>query len=235
MEHHHYHRSVEQKKKDKKIKSYALFFIILGLVALIPYLALEFFPFITSIQAHHKVNITTMCYTALRLLLVLIPVAIVLPSKVYRIGIEKVRLLGNLFALISLFFFCGMVADILSYNIFAGYVDTGEDPIMIKMLLGYTGVEGILFCFVQGAFYLLLSKKIKGHKKDIVLLLAGAYITYFALPLLMMLIKDVPFFTKEWYIWLGKNAYLWVSNVFVLVGLVIATSSRRVWSEIIWK
>lgn len=230
---HHYHRSIEQKMKDKKIKSRALLFLILGLVVLVPYLALEFFPFITSIYAHRKINISTMSYTALRLLLVLTPLVIVLPSKVYRI--EKVKLLGKFFAFVSFLYFCGMVADILSYNIFGGYVDTGDDPIMVKMLCGHIGVGGIIFCFVQAAFYLLLSKNIKGHKKDVVLLFAGTYITYFALPLLMMLITGVPFFTKEWYVWLGKNAYLWVSNVFVLVGLAIATGSRRVWSEIIWK
>ncbi|MBQ8636507.1 MAG: hypothetical protein IJ423_00740 [Clostridia bacterium] len=231
----HYHTSIDKKKEDKKIKSRALLFLILGLIALVPYLSLELFPFITSIYAHHKINISTMCYTALRLLLVITPVAITLPSKVYKTKIEKVNLLGKLFAVVSFFFFCGMVADIMSYNIFGGYVDTGKDPIMMKMLLGHIGVGGIIFCFVQGVFYLLLSKKIKGHKRDIVLLFAGTYITYFALPLLMMLITDVPFFTKEWYVWLGKNAYLWVSNVFVLVGLIIASSSRRLWSEIIWK
>ena len=235
MGHHHNHRDPEKEKKEKKLKYFATMFFVLGVVALIPYLASELLPFITSIQAHNKINISTICYTLLRTMLVATPVVITLPSKVYKTTIDKINLLGKVFAFVSFFFFCGMVADIMSYNIFGGYVDMGGDPIMIKMLCGYVGMGAIAFCFVQGVFYLLLSKKIKGHKKDVVLLFAGAYVTYLVLPFVLMAINDVPMFTKDWYTWFGKNVYLWLSNLFMLTGLIIATGSRRVWSELIWK
>ncbi|MEE0944343.1 MAG: hypothetical protein UIM24_02680 [Clostridia bacterium] len=234
MGHHHNHRDPEKDKKEKKLKLYALIFFGLGIVALIPYLALELFPFVTSIQAHHKINISTVCYTLLRLMLVVIPVVIILPSRVYRSKIEKTNLLGKVFALVSFFFFFGMVADIMSYNIFGGYADFGNDPVMIKMLCGYIGIGGIVFCFLQGVFYLLLSKKINGHKKDVVLLFAIAYLTYLVLPFVLMSINDIQLFTKDWYTWFGKNVFLWLSNMFVLVGLIIATGSRRMWGQLIW-
>ena len=231
----HHHRDPEKVKQEKTIKFFALLMIVFSILALVPYLALEFFPFTTSIYAHSKVNIATMCYTALRIMLVLIPIAVVLPSRAYKTLIDKINLLSKMFSLTSFFFFGGMVADIMSYNIFGGYIDTGKDPIMIKMLSGYVGAGGVFYCFVQGVFYLLLSKKIKGHKKDVVMLFAGAYITYILIPILLMLIVKVPFFTKDWYTWFNKNVYLWLSNAFLLIGLLISTKSRRVWSEIIWK
>lgn len=231
----HHHRDPEKIKKDKKIKFFALLMMVFSMIVLVPYLALEFFPFTTSIYAHSKVNISTMCYMALRIMLVLMPVAVVLPSRAYKNMTDKINLLGKMLTITSFFFFCGMVADIMSYNIFGGYIDTGRDPIMIKMLCGYVGAGGVFYCFVQGVFYLLLSKKIKGHKKDVVLLLAGAYITYILIPILLMLIVKVPFFTKDWYTWFNKNVYLWISNAFFLIGLLIATKSRYVWSEIVWK
>lgn len=235
MEHHHYHRDPEKKKREKRIRCCSMMFLILAIIILIPYLAIEFFPFITSIQAHHKINFSTMCYTFLRATFVLMPIVIVLPSKPYKDFIEKISLIEKMLALTSFFFFTGLVADIMSYNIFGGYIDVGEDPVMIKMLYGHIGITGIVMCFIEGFLYLLLSKKVKQHKKDVVILFATAYAVYLIAPFICQLINNVPFYTKDWYTWFNKNIYIWISNIFTVVGLAIATKSRRVWSEILWK
>lgn len=235
MEHHHYHENPEKKKRERRLKGFVYTFFILALLLLIPYLATEFLPFITSIRVHNKVNFSTMCYVFLRIILVLIPIALAMPSKPYRAHIEKINLLSKMFSLASFFFFCGLVADIMTYNIFGDYVDVGSDPIMIKMLFGCTDISGVAFCFIQGVLYLILSKKIKEHKKGVVIITALAYITYLVMPFTGMIIKNTTFFTRDWYTWFNKNVYLWAANLFVLAGLTTAAQSRRVWSEIIWK
>ncbi|MBS7297898.1 MAG: hypothetical protein KIG65_02315 [Eubacteriales bacterium] len=235
MEHHHYHGDTEKKKREKKIKYCSMTFLILAIIMLIPYLAMEFFPFITSIQAHKKINLSTMCYTFLRITLVLMPIVIAAPSKMYMQFIEKIKLIGKLLSLTSFFFFCGLVADIMSYNIFGGYIDVGEDPIMIKMLYGQVGITGIVLCFIEGVLYLLLSKIIKQHKKDVVILFAVTYAVNLIAPFVCLIINDVPFFTKDWYTWFNKNIFIWITNLLTVIGLAIATKSRRVWSEIVWR
>ncbi len=235
MEHHHRTRSPEKEARDRALKRWARILLIVSIVALIPYLASQLLPFMRSIEAHRKINLSSACYTVLRVMLVAMPIAVALPSKLYREYVEKVKLLSKILTVISFLFFAGMVADIMTYNVLGGYEDIGDDPIMIKMLWGGIGLEGIVFCFIQGVFYLLLSKNIKGHKKDVVLLLAGAYTAYILLPFAHMLIKGTEFFTEQWYVWFFKNVYLWISNAFLLAGLVVATRSRRVWSELIWK
>ena len=57
----HHHRDPEKVKKEKRIRFAALLMIVFSMIALVPYMALEFFPFTTSIYAHNKVNLTTMC------------------------------------------------------------------------------------------------------------------------------------------------------------------------------
>lgn len=235
MAHHHHSANPEKRKRERRLKAITYTFFFMALLMLIPYLATEFLPFITSIRAHGKVNFSTMCYTFLRIMLVLIPVVLTMPSKPYKAHIEKTNLLSKVFSLTSFLFFCGLVADILTYNIFGDYVDVGSDPIMIKMLFGCTDISGVAFCFVQGVFYLLLSKKIKEHKKDVVILTALAYITYIVMPFAGMIVNHTVFFTRDWYTWFNKNLWLWAANFFVLAGLISAAQSRRTWSEIIWK
>ncbi|MBQ7793448.1 MAG: hypothetical protein IJ366_02905 [Clostridia bacterium] len=233
--HHHHHHSIEKERKNKKIKRIVRVLFVVALVMLIPYLAIEFFPFVRSIFAHNKINMSTVCYTFLRIALLGIPIIITMPSKPYKKWIEKTDLLSKWFAVTSFLFFTGLVADIMSYNIFGGYEDLGEDPVMLKMLWGNIGINGLVFCFVQGLGYLFLWKKIKSHKKDVVLLFAATYALYLIMPFAFMIITHIPFGTDAWHIWFDKNIWFYISNVFFLAGLIVCATTRRAWSEIIWK
>lgn len=236
---HHHHKQTDPAQERKRFYSRlaAMIFFALAVVMLIPYIVTEFIPFIRAVtsQQHQKVNVSTICYIALRISMMLIPIAIAFPGMFYKEFVDKLSLVGKILGITSFLFFAGMVADVFAYNALGGYVDIGEDPIMLKMLWGETSLVSVAFCFVQGVLYLLLSKKLRDHKKNVVILFTLAFVLYIAMPIVRMLISGTEFFTPAWNVWFFKNIWFSLSNLFLLIGLIIASTSRWLWATVFWK
>ncbi len=233
--HHHHHRSPEQKQTDRIAIIIARTFFVLAFVALMPYFTIEFFPFLRAVSALDKVNVTTICYVLLRICMIGIPVIFILPSKLYKAKIGKISLFKRWFLATSFFFFAGIFVDIMTYNIFGGYTDIGRDPIMIKMLCGNIGLNGLVFCFCQGAGYYLLYKRMSGPKKGVVVAFTATSLCYMLMPIAYALISGRIIGTNAWDTWHSKNMWFFVSNIFMTAGLWTAAASRRTWSKLIWQ
>ena len=230
--HHHHHHSSEPEKKQLKhyLRIVILCLFAAAVLVMIPYIAHKFLPFIKSISFYHKINISSICYLALRVCLMAIPFVLAVPAVFYKEYIEKAAIISKLLSLTSFFFFTGMVADILTYNVLGGYVDDGSDPIMLKLLWNNTGLAGVGFCFIEGVIYLILSKKVKGHKKDIVILFALAFVLGAVMPLAYMM-RTGTLGGSGWSVWFSKNIYFFISQGLTLIGLIIAGTSRWLWSS----
>ncbi len=229
----HSHSSAQKQQSRKIMRICILGIFFLSILVMIPYIAHKLFPFITSILAYHKINVSSICYTLLRFCMLLLPLFLIAPAFLYREHIEKPNLIGKLLSVTSFLFFFGMIADIFSYNILNNYVDTGDDPIMLKLLWNNIDLPGVIFCFIQGALYLILSKSLRGHKKNIVILFAVTFLAGIIMPISYMAIKGT-LFTGYWDTWFSKNIYFYISQLLMLIGLILAASSRYMWSLIFW-
>lgn len=239
-QHHSHHHHTEEKEKKRGLSFYlwiaALCMFALSLLVMVFYTAHKFIPFVRSVLYYHKLNTSTLSYIALRLLMVALPAALLFPSKFYyrkENRFDKPKLLSIILNLTALFYFIGMVADIVTYNVLGGYVDDGTDPIMLKLLWNNTGLRAVGFCMVQGIMYLIISKKIRTHKKTVFWLL----FTTFALSAVMPIAENYfsnNMFSPAWYTWFYKNIYFYVSELLMLVGFGISMSKRSVWSRAIW-
>ncbi len=234
---HHRERTPEEKGRDLTLEIISKGLIALAVILWIPYLAIEFIPFIRSAMEYEKINLSTMSYSALRVMLVLVPIIMIVPEKLYFkvMNLKKIKLLSRWFIGIAFFFFTGVVVDIMSYNVFGGYQDFGEDPIYIKMLWGSVSLWGITFCVLQCICYLVLWRKINGHKKQAVIAFAVTYALYMILPILSGVLTGADFTVNPWNIWLSKNIWFFLTNALVLAGLIVSAQSRRVWSSLIWR
>ncbi len=233
----HRSRTPEEKRRDTVLEVVSKGLVIIAVLIWIPYLTVQFIPFLRSCFAHNKINLTTMCYSALRVLLMLVPIVIITPEKFYTeyISLRKIKILSKLFGCLAFLFFMCLVVDIISYNVFGTYEDKGLDPIALKMLWGNLGINGMVFCTIQSIYYLILWKKINGHKKDIVTSFAVVYALYMLLPIATGLILRVDFTAGAWSVWFDKNIWFFISNAFLLAGLVVAAQSRRAWSRLLWQ
>lgn len=163
----------------------------------------------------------------------LLPVVLFVPSLAYNDYMDKPKMIAKILSLVSFFYYAGMVADIITYNVVGGYVDDGSDPILLKLLWNNIGMMGILFCFIQGTLYLILSKMLRGHKKTVVIMFAVTFIVGAVMPLAYDLYRGV-IFTESWYTWFYKNIYFYISQAILLIALIIAASSRWLWSSAFW-
>ncbi len=235
--HHHHHRSIEEQRREKALKIFARILFMAAVLTFVPYLAIEFFPFLKSVYVHHKINMTTMSYILLRIALMGIPMIVAAPEKLYQelISLKKIDLLSRWFAVTSFLFFTGLVVDIMSYNIFGGYEDLGDDPIMIKMLWGDIGLNGLIFCFLQGTGYFILWKKIKKHKKTVVITFAVTYALYMLCPIIYGIFENDLLYSQGRQTWFFKNIWFFISNALLVSGIAVAALKRRIWGELIWK
>lgn len=238
-EHHHNHnrRSPKEIKKEKILKNTARLLLISAVLVLIPYLVIELYPFLKLIYVNRQINMTTICYTLLRGALLGIPILVVTPESFYKkyVPFSKIDLLSKWFALTSLLYFTGLVADIISYNVFGGYEDLGNDPVLIKMLWGNIGINGLLFCALQCAGYLVLWKIIKKHKKDVVIAFATVYALYLLCPIIHGFVTYDLLASQGRQEWLDKNIWFFISNALLVTGIAVAAKKRSIWSELIWK
>lgn len=233
--HHHSHQSSTSEQKDPRVYVRIAILCIFALAVLIfiPYIAHKFLPFLRSVSYHHKFNVSSICYILLRICLIALPIILALPGLLYSEFMDKPKLIGKCLGLISFFYFTGMVADIMTYNIIGGYVDDGSDPIMLKLLWNNAGTAGIFFCGVQGVLYLILSKMLRGHKKNIVIMFFITFAAGALMPFAYALYTHT-MFTESWYVWFYKNIYFYASQAVTLVGLLLSASSRYQWSYAFW-
>lgn len=236
--HHHHHHSHEHTASEKKDPRFYIRIAILCIFALavlvyIPYIAHKFLPFIRSVSYYHKFNVSSICYILLRICLMTLPIILALPGLLYSEYMDKPKLIGKCLGLISFFYFTGMIADIVTYNVIGGYVDDGSDPIMLKLLWNSADTVGITFCGVQGALYLILSKMLRGHKKNIVIMFFITFAASILMPLAYGWLNHT-MFTSTWYVWFYKNIYFYISQAVTLIGLLLSASSRYLWSSAFW-
>lgn len=228
---HHHHSGKKQLPQYMRILLMGVF--LLAFFAFIPYLPHKFVPFLRSIAANHKINVSTISYTALRIALMIVPLVFAVPGFIYREYIEKPKLISRWLNIVSFLYFVGMVADIITYNVIGSYVDDGSDPIMLKLLWNNAGTMAILFCMIQGVLYLIMSKMMSGHKKPIVMLYAMIVASNIAMPLLYDVLRHA-LFNRSWNVWYAKNVYFFISQIITLAGLIFAGTSRKRWSAAIW-
>lgn len=233
--HHHSHHSAAADKKDPRfyVRIAILCIFVCSVLVYVPYVAHKFLPFLRSVSYYHKINVSSICYIALRICLMALPIILALPGLLYKEYMEKPKLIGKCLGLISFFYFTGMVADIVTYNVIGGYVDDGSDPIMLKLLWNNTDTVGIFFCGVQGALYLILSKMLRGHKKNIVIMF---FITFAAGALMPFAYAwyTHTIFSQAWYVWFYKNIYFYISQAITFIGLLLSATSRWLWSSAFW-
>ena len=232
-----HHKSKEEvikiNKSRKNMRTVALAMFWLAVLSMIFYIVIKFFPFLKSISFYKKINVSSITYILIRVAQILIPIVFVLPCDWYKQYIGKITLISYLYSIASFFLFFGMVADVFSYNLLGGYVDDGSNPILLKLLWNVTDKSGVVYCLIAGILYLLMSKKIAGHKKDVVIIQALTFVSICILPLLASIISG-NILTDSWYLWFGKNIYIFISNLFMLIGFILSSTSRWVWGTVIW-
>ena len=217
-----------------RMKNIAVTMLWLAIVVFLVYAVHRFFPFLKSISFYHKINVSSITYILLRIFSFLIPLGLVFPSEWYSRYISKVHLVSNFYSIVSFFYFFGMVADVFSYNLLGGYVDDGSDPILMKLLWNVTDKSGVIYCFLMGLLNLIMSKKFEGHKKDVVILQAMIFTVYCIVPIAASVISG-EVFSKDWYTWFGKNIYIYIYNLLILLGYAVSATSRQVWGKVIYR
>ena len=231
--HHSKEEVIQINKKRKNMRQAANTFFVLSFVVLLVYVVHRFMPFMKSISFYHRINVSSITYMILRIVMILMPFVFFFPSSVYKQFIHKTTLISYVYGLASFLFFFGMVADVFSYNLLGGYVDDGSDPILLKLFWNVTDKSGVFLCLGMGICYLLMSKKITGHKKTVVLIHIATFILYCIIPLIMTVLNGT-IGTEDWYMWFGKNIYFFISNLLMLVAFFISASSRWVWGTVVW-
>lgn len=230
----HHHSHGHHRSKSQRILRYVILALfVLSVLVMIPYVAHKLLPFIRSVLLHKKVNISSLCYIALRFALVLFPLVLALPGVFYSDFIKKQNLIAKFMNVISFLYFASTVADIFSYNILADYVDTGTDPIMLKLLWNDISLVGVAFSLIEGVLWLITSHTITGHKKTVkymfLLTLGFGIVAPYLFALATHTMGDA-----AWSVWFSKNIYFHVSQIIMLIGLFIAASSRWLWSSAFW-
>ncbi len=222
---------INKARKNMRNAALAMFWIAVATMAL--YLVIKFFPFLKSVSFYRKINVSSITYILLRIVQCLIPVLFVLPHDWYKQYISKMTLISYLYSVGSFLFLFGMVADVFSYNLLGGYVDDGSDPILLKLLWNVTDKSGVLYCLITGILYLLMSKKIAGHKKDVVILQVLIFASICLIPLIASFING-SVLSESWYLWFGKNIYIFIANLLMLAGFSLSATSRWVWGTVVW-
>ena len=212
----------------------AITMIWMAVAVFVVYAVHRFFPFLKSISFYHKINVSSITYILLRIFSFLIPLGLVFPSEWYSRYIRKTRLISDFYSIVSFLYFFGMVADVFSYNLLGGYVDDGSDPILMKLLWNVTDKSGVVYCFLMGLLNLMMSKKLEGHKKDVVILQALIFTVYCIVPIVASVISG-EIFSEAWYTWFGKNIYIFIYNLFLLLGYAISATARYIWGRVIYR
>lgn len=232
--HHHTKEEVIKiNRRRKNMRTAANVFFILAFVVLLVYIVHRFMPFMKSISFYHRINVSSITYMILRVMMILMPLAFFLPSSIYKQFIHKTTLISYIYGLASFLFFFGMIADVFSYNLLGGYVDDGSDPILLKLFWNVTDKSGVFLCLAMGICYLLMSKKITGHKKTVVWIHVATFVVYCIVPVVMSVVTGSTN-DESWGTWFGKNIYFFISNFLMLIGFLISASSRWVWGTVIW-
>lgn len=231
--HRHHHSLKHETKLQRTLRYTILVLFCLAVAVMIPYFAHKFCPFIKSVMVHRKVNISSICYIALRFLLMIFPLSLALPALIYNDYIQKPNLIAKLMNLVAFFFFASTVADIFSYNVLSNYVDDGSDPIMLKLLWNDISLVAVAFSLIEGTLWLITSRLLTGHKKHVKYMFLLTIGFGIIAPYAYMYMTH-QLFTPAYHVWFSKNIYFQISQLLTLIGLFIAASSRWLWSSAFW-
>ena len=232
--HHHHHEKVFGKSTSEMKKIVRCLFYAACLVSA-SWLVLQMFPFIKSVLYYNKINASSIIYLLLSFAMMVFPVAFVIPSKLYKDYISKLQLLKSVSFAISILFFASALVDIMVYNILSGYIDEGQNPIVVKLLWNNVSYPGIIFCLVEGYFYLKVSTLIKGHKNDVFKVYLMAVVLYLLMPLVFQAFTARgAFFTPAWNKWFIRNLYFYINQLITLFAIYIASRSRHLWAACVW-
>ncbi len=220
--------------------------IIFGIL----YTRYVFFDFILSLTYYLKLNIPSIAYALLRIMVILCPLILLTPTARRIKRVTKLRviyfiigvcyLLGNTW--IFYFLASNPVSSLLDINRLI--TEQYNNGLVLNYLVWncYT-LWGILFSTVQGVLYIILSKKIAEHRKPALKLNGLILLLAICIPFLYSLLDPAlnnmdPGIRQQIYItstmWIRKDIFILLSQIFIYLTLLLAGSSRHDWNDFLW-
>ena len=204
------------------------------------YLSTTHFEFMISLFHYQMFNISALSYTFMRFVYMVLPVFLLVPA----LHGNKPLTLERSFYLLGILYILGSTWII--YFLFQNPISMlWTDPEATKEFLQLNALNsdyliwdsydlfGILFSLIQAALYISVGYFITRNRKTTVKLFWISVITSMLLPALYVsLSPTVDTFSS---LWLKKNTVLFASGIFTAAGLTIASSSRGMWSEMLWQ
>lgn len=203
------------------------------------YLATTHFEFMLSLFHYMKFNLSSISYTLIRILQVMLPIFLLSPEKfVNKPQLLKYTLysIGMLYILGSSWILYYMTDNQISQ---LGNLEFTKDYLQLNALnFGYLVWDAydafsVLFSFIEAAVYIALAYHVARVRRKTIILYIASVILSFALPFVYVyLILGTGEFSA---MFLQKNTVLLISQIFMGAGLVIAGSSRRLWQAAVWE
>ncbi len=240
----------------KRIVIDALLFVAFGMGVF--YVYKVFLDFLISLFHFEGTrNLSSIAYCAYRALYILIPLIMLTISK----KISKMSVFKSIFMVIGI---CYLVSNtwIINYMIDNNPIDLlygsipkwfskgelGEimtsswdkmhlyqfDNAMVFNYLVWDTYDlfGVLFSIIQGVLYIQLSLILDTSRLRIMRKFTLIVVLSILIPLLYnMFIRGQWFYSSTW---LNKNILMIFENVFILVALNLAASSRNFWHDVLW-
>lgn len=202
------------------------------------YLFATHIPFMMSLSHFLMYNISSVSYTIMRFLYILIPVFLLVPpirgEKIKRIKFS-LYLMGILYILGSTWIFYFLADNPLSLlqDRDATYQYLQAHALNADYLVWDSyDLYGILFSMIEAALYIAAGYFIDKRRRVPVRLYWLTVIMSVLLPFIYVFgISGVGSFTE---LWLQKNVVIFASGIFTAVGLTLASKSRSVWSDVVW-
>lgn len=204
------------------------------------YLSTTHFEFMVSLFHYQMFNISAIAYTLMRFVYMILPVFLLVPA----IKGNKPKKLEKTFYLLGILYVLGSTWII--YFLFQNPISLlWTDPAAAKDFLQINALNsdyliwdaydlfGILFSFIQAAVYITIGHFITRNRKVTVKLFWLSVAISIFLPAIYVSLS--PISTGFSSLWLRKNTVLFASGVFTGAGMTLASSSRGMWSEMLWQ
>ncbi len=212
--------------------------IIAAIICSALYVKYVFFDFILSLIYFLKINVPSIAYTVLRITAILCPLILVTP---FSREINRVLKFRVMYFIMGICYLLGntWVIYFLIKNPFSALFDINQlilvqrsDALVLNYLVwNCITVWSLLFSTVQGILYLILSKKIAGHRKEVLILNGIIIAISIFLPIVYSLFDP----TLSYIDWIRKDIFVLLSQLFVFLALILAATDRIDWGNFLWE
>lgn len=215
----------------------ATFFFVVALVFNLYYLKTTHFEFMLSLFHYRMFNASALAYTVMRFAYILLPIFFVVPA----LAIEKVKRLKITFYIIAVMYIIGnsWIIYFLAENPFSMFNDMYAvmDYLQLNALnfdyLVWDSYDlyGILFSTVEAVIYWFVGYYIDKDAKKATTFYWVSLILSIILPFIyVFVLSGIGSFSS---MWLRKNTVIFTSGIFMGISLQIASTSQRLWYNLV--